>query len=70
MSAPDETTTPPGKDADTMQSEATGTDPNAATIAKLDARALLGARSMVHIDLDGELYTLRLTRNNRLILTK
>lgn len=34
------------------------------------ARELLGPSGLLHIDLDGEIYTLRLTRNNRLILTK
>lgn len=34
------------------------------------ARELLGARGMVRIEHEGEFYTLRITRNNRLILTK
>lgn len=36
----------------------------------VDAHALLGQRGLVRIELDGEVYTLRLTRNRRLILTK
>jgi hemin uptake protein HemP len=31
---------------------------------------LLGGRSVIHIDHNGERYVLRLTRNDRLILTK
>jgi hemin uptake protein HemP len=31
---------------------------------------LLGPSGMLRIELDGEIYTLRLTRNHRLILTK
>ena len=36
----------------------------------LGARELLGPGGLLRIDLDGEIYTLRLTRNHRLILTK
>lgn len=36
----------------------------------IEATRLLGERGMLRIDLNGELYTLRLTRNGRLILTK
>lgn len=39
-------------------------------VAAISARELLGPRGVVHIDHEGEIYTLRLTRNNRLILTK
>jgi len=39
-------------------------------IKVLAAKELLGERGMVRIDLEGELYTLRITRNGRLILTK
>lgn len=34
------------------------------------AGELLGPGGLLRIELDGELYTLRLTRNQRLILTK
>lgn len=34
------------------------------------AQELLGPAGILRIDLDGEVYTLRLTRNHRLILTK
>ena len=34
------------------------------------AAELLGSGGLLRIDLDGEIYTLRLTRNHRLILTK
>ena len=36
----------------------------------LSAKDLLGERGVVRIELEGELYTLRMTRNGRLILTK
>jgi hemin uptake protein HemP len=42
----------------------------AGEIRTIDARELLGARGLLHIAHQGETYTLRLTRNNRLILTK
>ncbi len=34
------------------------------------AETLLGTRGLLHIEHEGERYTLRLTKNNRLILTK
>ena len=34
------------------------------------SRELLGARGLLRIEHEGETYVLRLTRNNRLILTK
>ena len=36
----------------------------------LDSRELLGPEGVVHIEHQGERYTLRRTRNGRLILTK
>ena len=39
-------------------------------VRTVEARSLLGARGLLRIEHEGELYTLRLTRNNRLILTK
>jgi hemin uptake protein HemP len=39
-------------------------------VRTVDARDLLGARGLLRIQHEGEVYTLRLTRNNRLILTK
>jgi hemin uptake protein HemP len=39
-------------------------------IRTLAAGDLLGPSGLLRIDLDGEIYTLRLTRNHRLILTK
>ena len=36
----------------------------------LTARSLLGTGRVIRIEHEGELYTLRLTRNNKLILTK
>jgi hemin uptake protein HemP len=40
------------------------------SIATVEAKKLLGERGVLRIDLDGEVYTLRMTRNGRLILTK
>jgi len=40
------------------------------TVRTLAARELLGERGLLRIEHEGEIYTLRLTRNNRLILTK
>jgi hemin uptake protein HemP len=34
------------------------------------AQELLGERGILRIEHEGEMYTLRITRNNRLILTK
>jgi len=39
-------------------------------VRTLAARELLGERGLLRIEHEGEVYTLRLTRNNRLILTK
>jgi hemin uptake protein HemP len=39
-------------------------------VRTLAAGELLGPGGLLRIDLDGEIYTLRLTRNRRLILTK
>lgn len=36
----------------------------------LHASTLLGERGMVQIEHRGEIYTMRITKNNRLILTK
>ena len=42
----------------------------AAPVRTLSARALLGGGRLLRIEHEGEIYTLRLTRNNKLILTK
>ncbi len=39
-------------------------------IVTVDVGSLLGPKGMVRIAHQGEIYTLRITRNNRLILTK
>ncbi len=39
-------------------------------IVTVDVNTLLGAKGVVRLAHQGELYTLRITRNNRLILTK
>jgi hemin uptake protein HemP len=43
---------------------------SAAAVRTVEATSLLGPSGLLRIDLDGEIYTLRLTRNHRLILTK
>ena len=43
---------------------------SAAPVRTVEAASLLGPSGLLRIDLDGEIYTLRLTRNHRLILTK
>jgi len=43
---------------------------HAEAIRTVGARELLGGRGILRIEHGGEVYTLRLTRNNRLILTK
>ena len=52
---------------DTSEVQATA---NGAEIRTVGARELLGVRGILRIEHEGEQYTLRLTRNNRLILTK
>ncbi|MCC2096114.1 MAG: hemin uptake protein HemP [Hyphomicrobiales bacterium] len=39
-------------------------------LIKLDARELMAGRRALILDLDGQQYVLRLTSNNKLILTK
>lgn len=40
------------------------------TVRRVRAGDVLGPRGILQIEHEGEIYTLRLTRNNRLILTK
>ena len=47
-----------------------GNHPDIASVPTLTARSLLGGGRVIRIEHEGELYTLRLTRNNKLILTK
>ena len=57
----------------TVQATAVGTgDPRARAeiIPTKQAQDLLGERGILRIEHEGEVYTLRITRNNRLILTK
>lgn len=51
-------------DADAAASEATR------PVRRVRASDMLGPRGLLQIEHEGEIYTLRLTRNNRLILTK
>ena len=39
-------------------------------VRTLSSRTLLGERGLLHIEHEGQVYTLRWTRNDRLILTK
>jgi len=39
-------------------------------VRRVRARDVLGPRGILQIEHEGEVYTLRVTRNNRLILTK
>jgi len=45
-------------------------DESVGATRRLQAREMLGPKGVVQIEHEGEIYTLRLTRNNRLILTK
>lgn len=63
----------PSEEEPKQPMETTITEPArepAGSVPTLRATELLGRSGVVHIDLDGEIYTLRLTRNRRLILTK
>ena len=51
-------------------SETAPKPPGEREIVTVDVSTLLGPKGMVRIDHEGEIYTLRITRNNRLILTK
>jgi len=39
-------------------------------VRQISSQELLGPERILHIEHNGEIYTLRLTRNDRLILTK
>jgi hemin uptake protein HemP len=47
-----------------------GRKPIGEMIPTRTAQELLGERGILRIEHEGEVYTLRITRNNRLILTK
>jgi hemin uptake protein HemP len=56
-----------------MQATAEATEATrgmAEIIPTRSAQELLGERGILRIEHEGEVYTLRITRNNRLILTK
>ncbi|MCZ7620778.1 MAG: hemin uptake protein HemP [Myxococcota bacterium] len=44
--------------------------PRMLSVQTMSSRDLLGERGLLRIEHDGEFYTLRVTRNRRLILTK
>jgi hemin uptake protein HemP len=50
--------------------ESTQGEPSTGTARQVSARELLGSARTLQIEHNGEIYTLRLTRNDRLILTK
>ena len=55
----------------TTRDETTTADGDAArSIRRVRAGDVLGPRGILLIEHEGEVYTLRVTRNNRLILTK
>jgi hemin uptake protein HemP len=47
-----------------------GDDPEKPTAAAITSQELLGGARLLQIEHNGEIYTLRITRNDRLILTK
>lgn len=49
--------------------EGPGAEPSSA-VPQIEAAVLFGGRRLVHITHAGQVYTLRVTRNDRLILTK
>ena len=53
-----------------VPSEAASNAPTEREIVTVDGSTLLGPKGVVRIAHQGEIYTLRITRNNRLILTK
>jgi len=61
---------PRNTEEDAMETAMETVREGAVEVRTLGARELLGERGMVRIMHDGEVYTLRITRNNRLILTK
>jgi len=61
---------PRNTEEDEMETATEAVRDGATEVRTLGARELLGQRGMVRIVHDGEVYTLRITRNNRLILTK
>lgn len=65
MSRPEQTG-PSGEAHEGPGSRAAGSS----TVRPIESHELFGDRGVVQILHEGELYTLRITRNNRLILTK
>jgi hemin uptake protein HemP len=59
-----------GTDREVERPEPAGGTGARAEIRTVTARELLGERGILRIDHGGEIYVLRLTRNDRLILTK
>jgi hemin uptake protein HemP len=60
-----------GGESMTNRSETTNAEHEAAkAIRRVRASEVLGPKGILQIEHEGEVYTLRVTRNNRLILTK
>ena len=59
-----------GEDMLEPQAERSGAEGQAGEVRTFSARALLGSGRVIRIEHEGEVYTLRVTRNNKLILTK
>lgn len=58
----------PGEESGPRATERQSTDSE--SVRLVGATVLLGARGILRIEHRGEVYTLRITRNDRLILTK
>ena len=54
----------------TRASSASGASEDPKSLRRVRASEVLGPRGILLIEHEGEVYTLRVTRNNRLILTK
>lgn len=60
-----------GRGDDVVNEPIEGPDGEAGSaVPRIEAAALFGGRRFVHITHAGQVYTLRVTRNDRLILTK
>jgi len=59
-----------GPPPDLARDPGTPPEPEASKARLLRSAELLGDAGLLHIDHDGEIYSLRRTRNGRLILTK
>jgi hemin uptake protein HemP len=65
--APDAGAAPPGA---ALDDDGSAREVEGAKVRSVRSADLLGEAGLLHIDHDGEIYSLRRTRNGRLILTK